>query len=110
MLTYCVVTSADSTNTAYLLCTCCLTQTLRYYREKQGDNSTTHILLHTTAAGSMPSDVLEDFLAEHIADQYVPQPLDLKTLFDFLKVRLCVHTLWHTFSTNTIVNATKSCL
>jgi hypothetical protein len=62
------------------------------YREKQGESSTTHILLHTTAAGSLPSDTLEDFLSEHIADQYIPQPLDLKALFDFLKVRLCTNS------------------
>ncbi|CAM9402660.1 unnamed protein product, partial [Laminaria digitata] len=44
------------------------------------------LLLHTTAAGSVKSDELEAFLEEGLVEKYVPHPLDITTLFDFLKL------------------------
>eukprot|EP00752_Nemacystus_decipiens_P011662 g10350.t1 len=44
------------------------------------------LLLHTTSAGSVRSDELEDFLEEGLVEEYVPHPLDVSTLFDFLKL------------------------
>ncbi|CAM9835735.1 unnamed protein product, partial [Scytosiphon promiscuus] len=46
----------------------------------------TKLLLHTTSAGSVRLDELEAFLEEGLVEQYVPHPLDLSTLFDFLKL------------------------
>ncbi|CBJ26522.1 conserved unknown protein [Ectocarpus siliculosus] len=46
----------------------------------------TKLLLHTTSAGSVTFDDLEAFLEEDLVDEYVPHPLDLGTLFDFLKL------------------------
>eukprot|EP00904_Undaria_pinnatifida_P012028 jgi/Undpi1/7956/HiC_scaffold_24.g10428.m1 len=46
----------------------------------------TKLLLHTTAAGSVKSDDLEAFLEEGLVEKYVPHPLEITTLFDFLKL------------------------
>ncbi|CAB1117856.1 unnamed protein product [Ectocarpus sp. CCAP 1310/34] len=46
----------------------------------------TKLLLHTTSAGSVKFDDLEAFLEEDLVDEYVPHPLDLGTLSDFLKL------------------------
>ncbi|CAM9216135.1 unnamed protein product [Ectocarpus sp. 13 AM-2016] len=46
----------------------------------------TKLLLHTTSAGSVTFDDLEAFLEEDLVDEYVPHPLDLGTLFNFLKL------------------------
>ncbi|CAN0135968.1 unnamed protein product [Ectocarpus sp. 12 AP-2014] len=46
----------------------------------------TKLLLHTTSAGSVTFDDLEAFLEEDVVDEYVPHPLDLGTLFNFLKL------------------------
>ncbi|CAN0054674.1 unnamed protein product [Ectocarpus sp. 12 AP-2014] len=46
----------------------------------------TKLLLHTTSAGSVTFEDLETFLEEDLVDEYVPHPLDLGTLFNFLKL------------------------
>ncbi|CAM9131909.1 unnamed protein product [Ectocarpus fasciculatus] len=54
--------------------------------ELDDSHSSTKLLLHTTSAGSVTFDDLEAFLEEGLVDEYIPHPLDLGTLFDFLKL------------------------
>eukprot|EP00903_Cladosiphon_okamuranus_P012090 g11349.t1 len=57
--------------------------------DKEGDVEgvpSMKLLLHTTSAGSVKSDELEEFLEEGLIEEYVPHPLDVSTLFNFLKL------------------------